>query len=279
MLGLPQKGIVRTDDCIADTGTLTPGVSVTTGAAATTKGTPAELIASTPFDTYYLIVTASDYANAGTACQGAMDILIGAATEEVLIPNLLFGHAGFHGNATVGAGPKRWDFPIHIPAGTRISVQACGARTSTAFRVQVYLHGGNGYPPFRVGSKVTTYGLSTLPRGTSITPGSTGAAGSWTQITASTSEDHFAFAPSFQVATDATVTSVMHTVEMGIGSATEEKIGFTYIFSSDSNERQQGPINSFPSFADVPSGTRLVMRASCSGSNDAAYDCMIHAVS
>lgn len=279
MLWVPQKGIVQVQTNIGDTGTSTPGTSVTTGGAAGTKGTPAELIASTNFDAYWVTITASDYAAAGAAAQGALDILIGSATEEVLIPNLLFGHAGMHSNATAGMGPKRWDFPLYIPAGQRIAVQACGQRTSAAFRVQIYLYGGNGYPPYRVGSKVTTYGLSSLPRGTSITPGASGAAGSWTQVTASTSEDHFAFVPSFQAATDLTMSNLTHTVEMGIGAATEEKIGFTYLFGSDANERMQGPVNSYPSFADVPSGTRLAMRASCSGVNDAAYDCMIHAVS
>ena len=278
MLWIPQKGIVNATSNIAATGTTTPGTSVTTGATATTKGTPAELITSTPFDSYWITILASEYGSAAAAAQGAMDILIGAATEEVLIPNLLFGHAGRYSSA-IDVGPKRWDFPLYIPAGQRIAVRAAGARTSTAFRVAVFLYGGNGYPPFRTGSKVTTYGMGTIPRGTTITPGASGAAGSFTQITASTTEDHFAFVPSFQVATATVVNNRAFTVEMGIGAATEEVIGLPYLFATDTGECMQGPTNSFPVFADVPSGTRLAMRASNSGTNDTSYDGVIHAVS
>lgn len=278
MLWIPQKGDVLTEDNIATTGTTTPGTSVTTGGAATTKGTPAELIASTAFDAYWVTILASNYGSAAAAAQGAMDLLIGSATEEVLIPNMLFGHAGNYGSI-ITVGPKRWDFPLYIPAGQRLAVQACGQRTSTAFRVQIFLYGGNGYPPFRVGSKVTTYGIGTLPRGVTLTPGASGAAGSWTEITSGTTEDHFAFVPSFQVATDTTTNTRMLTAEIGIGSATEELISQPYMYVTDSGECMEGATNSFPTFHDVPSGTRLVMRASNSGTNDGSYDGVIHALS
>lgn len=277
MLYIPHHGIIRTEDNIAQTGTATPGTSVTTGAAAATKGTPAELIASTAFDAYWVTILASNYGAAGVACQGAMDLLIGAATESILIPDLLFGHAGSYGAAA--KGPKIWEFPLYIPAGSRLAVQAAGARTSTALRVQIFLRGGNGYPSDKVGTRVTTYGMGTVPRGTAITPGASGATGAWTQITASTSEDHFAFVPSFQAATDVSISNAMYTFEIGTGSATEELISWPYVFCGDTTESMSGPVNSYPTFIDVPSGTRLAARVSNSVVNDAAYDAVIHAVS
>lgn len=274
---MPQKGGRLQSHNTGSVGTLTPGTSVTTGAAATTKGTPAELFASTAFETYWMTILASNYGLAATAAQGCMDILVGAATEEILIPNLLMGHCG--SVSATGKGPKRWDFPIYIPAGTRIAVQAAGARVSTAFRVCMYLFGGDGAPAFRVGTKVTTYGMGTLPNGTAITPGASGVEGAFTQITAATTEDHFAVLPSFQPTGDTTLTNSLITVDIGIGAATEEVIGDSYWYGIDGGEFMDGSYPSWPAFVDIPSGSRLTMRASNSGVNDAAYNGVLHCVS
>jgi hypothetical protein len=153
-----------------------------------------------------------------------------------------------------------------------------GIRTSTAMRVTVYLHGG-GVPPFRMGRKVTTYGMGTVPNGTAITPGASGAAQTTTQITASTTEDHFAFLPSFQVPTDTTVQQAELLVGIGVGASTEDIIG-QWMFGKSTNETIHGPVPCFPAFYDVPSGQRLTIKASNSGANDSAnYNAVIHAVS
>lgn len=276
-LWVPQKGTRRLDHNTGAVGTATPGTSVTTGAASGTKGAVSQLIASTAFDAYWVTVIASDYRLAATASQGCLDILIGAATEEVLIPDLLMGYCG-HAAGSGCLGPKRWDFPLYIPAGSRLAAQAAGARVSTAFRVWVFLYGGDGYPAFRVGSKVTTYGV-TVPVGTTVTPGASGAEGSWTQITASTSESHFAFVPSYQASGDTTINDRALAVDLGVGSATEEEIMQSWWFNTNSNESMSGPINSMPCFQDVPASTRLVMRASNSGANDGGYNAAVHGVS
>ena len=276
MLWVPKKGILRRETNIGTVGTASPGTAVTTGGASNTKGAVAQLIASTAFDAYWVRIIACNYGLAATASEGAMDILTGAATEDILIPNLLFGNCGEIANTSGGA--KVWDFPLYIPAGTRLSCQAAGVRLSTAFHVGIFLYGGDGIPPFRVGTRVTTYGMGTVPNGTAITPGASGAEGSATQITASTSDDHFAFVPSFQTATDTTVNNRGLAVDILIGAATEEEIG-SWLFHTDVNEHMDGPFNPMPAFQDVPSGTRLAMRASNNGTNDAAYNGVIHAVS
>jgi hypothetical protein len=283
MLWVPQKGIIRIEHNLGNVGTLTPGASVTTGGAAATKGTPVELIASTAFDAYWVKVIASNYGLAATTSQGCLDILVGAATEEVLIPNLLMGFCG--GASIIAAGPKVWEFPLYIPAGTRIAAQVAGDRTATAMRVGIILYGGRGYPPFRVGRKVTTYGITTVPAGTDVAAGYSAAEGGWVQITSSTSEDHFAFVPSFHPTDgDTTLTPIKVVyMDMGVGAATEELMlgqQQSYIFKYDTGEMCEGPYNSFPTFQDVPSGTRLVARLSMSGATDTGEpDCAIHAVS
>lgn len=281
MLYIPNKGqTLQTSNETGGAAATTWGTSVTTGGSTSTKGSAAELIASTPWDSYWITVFASNYANAATGSDGCMDIMIGAATEEVLIPDLLMGSCGGTPSLTDGQGPKRWDFPLYIPAGSRLSAKAAGRRTSTAFRVAVYLYGGSSNVPFKVGSKVTTYGMGTVPAGTTITPGASGANGTITQITASTSEDHFAFVPSIQVTNDATMTANNLKVQLCAGPLNSEApFGQPMWFGTGTNESMGGPYNSFPIFKDIPSGTRLSMRASCSGAVDAGYSACIHAVS
>jgi hypothetical protein len=275
MLWVPKKGKLRVEHNVGSVGTSTLGTSVTTGGSAATKGTPAEMIAATAFDTYWIRVMATRYGSATATSAGAMDILIGASTEEILVADLLMGFCG-----GAPAGGKTWDFPLYIPAGSRLAVQAAGERTSTAFHCAVWLYGGDGYPPWRPGGKVTTYGMGTVPNGTTITPGATGAEDdAYVQITASTTSDHFAFVPSFQSSNDTTTQDRGYAVDIGIGSATEQLIG-EYYFQSSVNEFYVGPLNSMPVFQDVPSGTRLAMRASSSaGTLDANYNGVIHAVS
>jgi hypothetical protein len=284
MLWVPKKGIIQMEHNLGAVGSTTVGASVTTGASSATKGTVVELIAATEFDAYWITVIASAYGLAATTAQGCLDILIGAATEEVLIPNLLMGFCGASGTV-LGEGAKRWNFPLYIPAGTRIAAAAAGDRTSTAFRVGVILYGGDGYPPFRVGRKVTTYGITTVPAGTDVAAGYSGAEGAWVQIAASTSEDHFAFHPSFHPTDgDTTLTPVKNVaIDLGQGAATEELllgVEQSFMYRYGTGELCEGPWQSFPVFQDVPSGTRLVARISMSGVTDTGEpDVAIHAVS
>ncbi len=141
-LHIPHKGSLRFQHNVGTVGDVTPGTTVTTGAAEATKGTPAELIASTNFDAYWFEFYAFAYGNAATDSQGALDILIGAATEEVWIANLLMGFCGIL--SSTAPGPKTWRFPLHLPGGSRIAAQAAGKRLSTALTVAVWLYGGNG---------------------------------------------------------------------------------------------------------------------------------------
>jgi hypothetical protein len=277
MLFIPQSGRIRIENNHGLVGANNPGTPVTTHATVTsTKGTPVELIASTLFDAYWIEVWAMNYSNPATASEGALDILIGTATAEVLIPNLLMGYCG--GGNVAGRSMKNWGFPLYIPAGSRLSAQVAGLRLATSCIVGVILYGGDGYPKFRVGSHVLTYGMGTVPLGTTVTPGASGAEGTPTQIVAATTEDHFAILPSYQVTNDTTTNPRSIQVDALIGAATEELLG-SWWFWTDANETMSGPHPTMPIFADILSGTRLVMRASNSGVNDAGYNGVFHCVS
>jgi hypothetical protein len=281
MLWVPQKGALRVEHNLPAIGTAigSIGTAVTTGASASTKGSYAEVFASTSFDAYLIEVWVWNYAATATDSQLCVDVAIGAATEEIIIPDLLCGGAHTTAGANQASMGRRFTFPLYIPAGTRITARGAGDRVSTAFRILITLWGGDGMPPFRVGSEVTTYGISTLPAGTAITPGASGAEGAWTQITASTTQDHFAVLPGYQNGLDTTKTAAGYMIDLGEGAATEEEIG-RWLFSQSSGEEEDGPYPSWPYYKDIPSGTRLSMRASSSSALDSGTENgVIYAVS
>lgn len=269
-LFVPQKGVTNVQHNFPTVGSATWGASVTPGTAA--EGTPVQIFASTNFDTYWISIHVHSVAASAATRKGTMDVLIGAATEEVLINDLLVGQAG----STFMYG-KRWDFPLYIPAGSRLAVQARND-AATAFRAAVYLYGGYGHPNFRVAGNVETYGV-TSPSGTAITPGASGAEGAWAAVTSSSSRVHWGFVPSFQC-NDTTMNNRMLAVDIGFGAAASETmIGEGYVFMTNSGEEMSGPTPSMPSFATVAASIRLAMRASCDGVLDAAYQCGLHALS
>src|SRR5262245_45392246 len=279
MLWAPQKGILRCEHNVTGppSAQVLPGTVITSGAAAATKGAWGELFAATLFDAYFMVIHFAGISSPGVSTRACVDIGIGAATEEVLIADLLGGGAGSTGASANVSGPKLWAFPIYIPAGSRITARYASERLSFSTRIAMWLYGGHGYPPFRVGTKVTTYGIGTVPGGTAITPG-VSAEGAWTQIAAASSDDHFAFAPSFQTS-GTTVGNKSLTTDIGIGAATEEELASSYWWQTDSSETLGGPQPAMPTWADVPAGTRLAMRAGCNGALAGPYEVALHAVS
>ena len=165
------------------------------------------------------------------------------------------------------------------PQGKRIAAQLASVRTSITARIAISLYGG-GVPPFRVGSRVTTYGTQiNNARGKAVVPTASGGTASVTEMTASTSENHYAFLPGFQPATDTSITPTAYVnIGIGVGAATEDRIG-TWWYGKTTGEDMSGPFPWLPSFVDVPAGSRLSMLASNQGANDAAYDGLIYAIS
>lgn len=272
-LVVPAKGDVRVISNGGIVGTATPWTAVTSGGTTRTYGTVTELISSTANDqdSWGLEVAIINSGASATAAEAVVDLLIGGATDDVLAKSLICGY-------TYNAAATRYFFPVHIPAGKRIAAQSCSVRVSALIRVGIWLYGSNN-PPFRVGRKIITYGTQVnAARGVAITPTASGGAASVTQITAATTEDHFYAVPGFQAATDTTVTPAgWLSVGIGVGAATEDRIG-TWWIGKDTNEMMTGPVPTLGAFRSIPSGSRLTMLASNSGTNDAAYDGLIYCI-
>jgi hypothetical protein len=130
-----SRGLTLVETGGFTTATTLLGVA-TSGAGA--EGTPLELIAST--------IAASDHivvffymASVGSVEEVSIDILTGGSGVEVaLIENMPFS-----GRIALGSTHDTMSFPIHIPAGTRISTRV-QADSAVTMGIGVALYKGNG---------------------------------------------------------------------------------------------------------------------------------------
>lgn len=271
MLALPQMGDVRIVDNVGIVGDSTPGTTVTASGTANTYGSVTEILAagSNVQDSWGITITAGETGASATTSEMSLDILIGGATDEVLISSLLVGWA-------FGGPVRSYFFPLYIPAGVRLAAQVSSPTASNGCQVHVHLHGG-GPPPFYVGEKVTTYGSkNNNSRGQTVSPTASGGAASTTELSAASSQDHHYFLPGFEPYNDTTLQDRNYAIGIGVGASTVERIG-TWEFSFDAGEKGNGPFPSLGVFRHVPAGTRLTMLASNSGTNDATYGGLIYA--
>ena len=253
--------------------TNTPGAAITTGATASTKGSPVEIFAATNFDVWGVSLVLSEYGSGNTSSDAMLDFLIGSSGNEVpLIPNIVCGYSPL----MIRLGVQRFWFPLFIPAGVRISARAAGRRTNTAMQLQVFLTGGTLSPPWAVGSRVTTYGVTSVPLGTSIVAGN-GTQGAWTEITAATSEQHIFLVPSFQATNASVLADRAISVGYGHGASGSEVLAGTVSYASSNSEQISTPGDVGAVETRIPAGTRLVMRASTSASPD-SYNGAIHGI-
>ncbi len=271
----PQVGRTRIVSNFGLVGTATPGTMVPGNATTLLDGAVTELIsaAANNQESWGICVNISGTGLAATAAEAKLSILIGGATDDVLIPDLICGYS------IASQQGYTYFFPVHVPGGVRLAAVLCTVRPTTlaTTRVLVQLYGG-GIPPWQVGSRVHVLGAEINgARGKAVVPSASGAAAAVTEMVASSARAYFAFLPGFQPATDTTVTPAGHVnIGIGVGASVEDRIG-TWFFTKDTNENCQGPINPYPVFHDVPAGSRISMLASNSGANDAAYDGHIYA--
>lgn len=146
----------------ASAGSSLPGVAVTAHATPHSKGTPVELIASTAFATQTIeIIVRGVTASSGSNASMLLDIVTGASLDQVLIPELLVGFLP-QNLAT------RFLFPVAIPAGTRVGVQAQAGITVQSAQVSVRLHAAGTHSA--AGTTVTALGTSAATsNGTTLT--------------------------------------------------------------------------------------------------------------
>lgn len=247
----------------------TTGTTITGGASSNVKGSYVELTAATTRDADWVLVMVGNPSSLNVTY---IDIAIGAATEQVIIPDLAAYYTAGNSN--------NWLFPIFIPAGSRLTARCANANSGSAtINVTLTLFSASHLSSNPRQSLVSKYGTS-ASAGTSVDPGGTADTdSSWVQITSATDRDHHWLCLHAKEVS-ATPTAVSDfLLDIGTGSATEEEIISDFYYTNDATvDKMLGPICCFPYF--IPTGTRVVARVRSSSivANERALHVMIHGV-
>lgn len=246
----------RTENAGANTA-VSRGTSVTASATANTKGTYAQLIASTAFNANGVLVMLDDQA---ANIDYLIDLAVGAAaSEQIIASNLLASGA----TGTVAYG-MNYFLPIEIPAGVRLSARCqSGTAVANVVRVSLVLFGQGLNAPSGL-SRIDTYGAATADSGgTSIDPGGVANTKStYTQIVASTSASMQYLILAFGSQQHGTRTSCSWLVDVAIGAAASEQIILPNLaLNCSSSPDVVAPQFYGPLPISIPAGTRIAARA------------------
>lgn len=252
---------------------VTPGISNADGSAVT-------LLSALAHDVHRLVVHWSGFNLSTAAHYTLLDILqdpAGGTSWASLIDDIL---AGFSNGAGSGGGSPSgftFDIPLFIPAGTSIGAQARTSHSAaTAGRVSVWAFGEPSRPDmWWCGQGVETLGVTAASsRGTVVTPGNSGAWGSWTAI--GTSARRYGALEFSTGGTDATSTAIIYHFQVGAGSNVLP--GYPIEARTMATAETGGAMRcGGPIFCDIPSGTQLQVRGRASGTAE-AWDCALYGV-
>lgn len=250
--------------------TSTYGTTVTAHASADTKGAAVELVAATTHDAHWVEVMAGPPSAATVSY--AIDLLIGAATEAVLIPDLTLR------SRAVSDGGGRWLFPVFIPTGSRIAAQVAASTGGTTIAVGVALFNA-GITAGHLASTVAQYGTITNSLGVNVDPGITGHTdAAWVELTAATVRDHSWLVLTVANTETALSGATKNLIDIGIGAATEAVLVADLPVGGANIADSFRPEMTFHLPVFVPRGSRLTVRHRCSIGTDGDRDlyCTVH---
>lgn len=246
------------------------GTAFTAGAN-NADGAAVSVLSALAFDVHYLIVGIAGINTTATDTNALMDVLIdpaGGTSWASLIDDLVCGMTPIIGTLR---GMNRWyHFPVFIPSGAALGVQARNASAGaiTSGRVTLKAFGNPSRPEmWWCGSKVESLGITAASsKGTNVTPGDTGAAGTWTTI-GTTTGDYGAV--QFGVnGSDSGAVARGYIWQIGYSSVQlPGSPNFYYGMSaSEESTAQEGFNQLIP--CSIPNGTVMQARATCSGTNE-----------
>lgn len=221
--------------------TITPGTAPTFG-----SWVQVATGANMSQDTYGVLICFNNGASSATIRNILVNIGVdnaGGTTYEVKIPTLIAGSATTYG---LGTGGIWYYFPLYIPAGSSVAVQATST-VVTAFQAYLQFFGQPRRPEtVRAGSYVDAFGVDlTNARGTATTLGTT-ADGAWTQLGVATTKSYWWWQSAYYAA-DTTMTAAVIHSDLSAGTATNKKILYENQYTSVTAAEQ---ISSLPVFVN-----------------------------
>lgn len=234
---------------------------IAANASANTKGSYTELVSSTPYDTFEVILHIAQLAQADFL----IDFAIGGSGSEIdIVPNLLFS-----GNQTPSNFSIR--LPLFIPRGSRVSARCQSTSGSSTAQVAITIVAGGMFTtePAR---KIYAYGINTADSGgVQVDPGgSTHTKGSYSEITSAIDADAIGLFIHISQQGRTTNFDLFWLFDVARGAGGSEQIIIANAFF---NGNYQPDTIVYPNVLHnlfIPAGTRLAIRGQCSN-GDATF--------
>lgn len=252
----------------AATPSLTPGTTFTAGGL-DTDGAAVSCIAALAHDVHHLRLRFQGIQSTGADTNSAGDLLIdpaGGTSWAALINDVVCGML----NTNTTGMPWSYEFPIYIPAGASLGwrCKTVNATDVTTGQILVETFGEPSNPAmWWCGQGVETLGISNS-KGTAITPGNSGAAGSWTNVGSTTSRIYKAIQLGLN-GSDAGAIDAAYHFEVGAGSQPIPGSGIVWLRSNTSELAYRH--NPGLMTCNIPSGTQMQVRGTCSTTAEVLY--------
>ena len=263
--------------CTTNTATDPPSSAACAGTAFSTNGTinvesaTTSAISALTHDCHYIVIGVCGHNSSTANAKGCIDIMVdpaGGTSWSELIADLAFGHT-----ADVVAGTnlfqRYYHFPLYIKSGSSLGFRnRVLVDTSSGPFIGIWCYGEPSRPDmWWCGQKVETLGISGLTNyGVNVTPGATGAWGSWTNIGASTQPYG-----SVQLGihgSDGAVLAQGYFWEIGYGSTALPGAPRVYTAGSTLEYFAASCLNEYPIWCDVPASTTWQVRGAASGTGE-----------
>lgn len=258
-----------------------PGTTITASATPNTDGTAVSLIAAVAHDVHFLVVGIGGRSTTSTVDSASLlDILVdpaGGTSWSSMIDDLV---AGFQPQLTSGSVGYMtyYMFPLFIKSGSSIGAQVRSATASQAVGLGVWVYGNPSRPDmWWCGSKVESLGITAASsKGTDITPGSTTATFTWTNVGATTSGRYGSIQFGQNGSDSSSTSNIGYHAQIGIGSARVPGTP-TFVWQTSASENASREGFNQPIWCDIPEGTQLQVGACASGTAEvhdvALYGC------
>ncbi len=238
------------------------GTQINRNATINTEGTWTELVASTAREYQGFVLSAVKAYGVTELRAPQIDVAVGAAgSEKFLLENITIGGI----NTTTASAGEHILIPVVIPAGSRVAVRYQNGEISAHLNVLIHGFSSNWLLPYGF-HRATTYGAdATDSGGTKVDAGAVAnTEGAYVEFSASTTNPIRAITPIiFHSLDDQTIESSF-LFDIAVGAAASEVVIVEDIPIVTSRVEAAGPQVTPPLPVDIPSGTRLSVRARCS---------------